>query len=230
MSKKELKEIEELESKYFQKITYFLKFISKDFIKELNRTQKYKEQYKDKTHQIDNYSIGIERLFYSYFSSIFFGKSLALPVSSDLCFEMEDAVVHIDVKTINKERNLTDGVNNIFIKRNQTSYSDEQRNIKAGLPTFYVENENTKKACLTYFVIVYYDNSPEVQEIIFCCLPNGELYRHYTNKIYVAGKSKGDGRFQFKEISQFELLDTKPKRWISIYNNEIETDILFTNN
>ncbi|TNK83281.1 hypothetical protein [Mycoplasmopsis pullorum] len=203
-----------------------MKFICDDVIQQVKQSYEY-NQLSNK-YQIDqnDYSIGIERVFYSHFNNNLIGRALALPVAADLCFEVDNAIIHIDVKTINS-KNKKDGKTNIFVGSNQFSYQSkinilgkETKQIQGNLPLKYSNN----KTCLSYFIIVYYDNHANIEKIAFCCLPNGLLKTQYGEKVFSAGKTHKNARFNFEVVNRFELLENQPKRLQIIYeknqNNE----------
>ncbi|HPN38861.1 MAG TPA: hypothetical protein PL041_10680 [Melioribacteraceae bacterium] len=101
--------------------------------------------------------------------------------SSDLCFEGNDCIIHIDIKTANIT-NTSDFKNNIALGFNQISYpgnlpiSIDTENSKFRftdnilrtypfLPTEYII-KNQKKLCLTYgLLILYPDYSDKIKKI-----------------------------------------------------------------
>ncbi len=43
-------------------------------------------------------------------------------------------------------------------------------------------------------------------------MPNGALASHYKSRVLSAGKIPSEARFNFKEVSKFELIDDAPSR------------------
>lgn len=150
-------------------------------------------------------------------------------VGADLFFEVEDAFIHIDLKTV-QTRNIGDYVNDIFIGANQNSYDYEikkqngqsfnpKRFNKPALPHIY-KNSGTPKPCLTYFITILYDEtSLDILNINLLCMPNGQLSSVYKDTVLKAGKTPKDVRFKFSECNQFLTLSGNPSRIKVIYLN-----------
>lgn len=100
---------------------------------------------------------------------------LPIPISSDECFELKDAVIHVDVKTqLGTERydieehdqvNLKPKIKfkHIIVGRNQTTlprtrvpFRGKRIEWKPNLPPYYTFGK-IKKPCLTYFVRLTYN-------------------------------------------------------------------------
>ena len=103
--------------------------------------------------------------------SIINGKGIRQPnscsVGADLFFEVQDAYIHIDLKTVGAsltgKTNIRDYTKNIFVGTNQNSYKgymtvneggekEEIREYVPSLPTIYNKGTNHEKVCLSYFV------------------------------------------------------------------------------
>lgn len=112
---------------------------------------------------------------------------LPIPVSSDECFELDDAIIHIDAKTqlgtelydvvnpnlVNINQNID--FKHIIISRNQTSLPATTVPFRNGniqwnpnLPEYYNFGQ-TEKPCLTYFIRFTYNmicpNCDKIQDI-----------------------------------------------------------------
>lgn len=131
-------------------------------------------------------------------------------------YETFDAFIHIDVKTVS-DSNWGDYKGKIAIQPNQTSYPLSKYGLSPNLPTYYSKtfekNGNLyKKPTLTYFIYVLHKHaSKEIYSLLLVCMPNGELYQIYGDKILHAGKTKNNVRYAFKEEPRFVLLsDEKP--------------------
>lgn len=134
------------------------------------------------------------------------------------------------MKTV-QSRNIDDFSNSIFVGLNQNSYKTELKNSKnssfeperiysPAVPTYYTLEEN-KKLALSYFLnILYKEEDLDILMINLMSMPNGELKKHYKHRPLKAGKLKTEARFNFKEVSKFELLDKQPSRIKVIYFNE----------
>ncbi len=154
-------------------------------------------------------------------------------------FEVKDAYIHIDLKSVTTTdgaENLTDNIGDfntsIFIGRNQNSYrgnmivnkgreNEEIRSYIPNLPTIY------SKINLTYFVTILNNSITLKTELIsIMCVPNGKLVEHYKERPLKAGKNPDKTRFNFKECNSFELLENQPKRVKIIYENPDMTDTI----
>jgi hypothetical protein len=126
----ELKMIEMLEYKYLKKYYYFMKFAedelmmgfkTKDKIKN-DWIEKWNANYEEKRKGISDFSVGAERIVYSLLNGKGIGQPNSSPIGSDLFFEVEDAFIHIDLKTV-QTKNIGDYKKNIFVGNNQNSYN-----------------------------------------------------------------------------------------------------------
>ncbi len=244
MVTKKLKELEELENKYLKKYAYFLKFAEHEILVGLDTGRKnlkyWKKLYGTKIKVgrnnqktgISVYSRGAERVIYALLNGKGIGDPNSAPVGSDLFFEVDDAFIHIDLKTVGASlkkgtsSNIGDFKEDIFVGENQNSYSGiikvknkPSRSYKANLPTKYTINGKTKP-CLTYFICILYDKDTlETLLINILCMPNGELEPIYRDRPLKAGKNVGKTRFNFSRTENFELLEG-PKRIQVTYVNE----------
>jgi len=198
----ELRRIEELECKYLDKYYHLMKFAEDEIIRGLKTKDRIKDDWHSKWNPdedgkgISDFSIGAERIIYSIFNSSI-GSPNSAPIGSDLFFEVEDAFIHIDLKTV-QTRNIGDYVSDIFVGNNQTSYcgklivnGEEKIYDEASLPFYYTLNnsENKTKPCLTYFItILYEEHDINILNINLLCMPNGLLNKVYGSSILKAGK------------------------------------------
>ena len=178
--------------------------------------------------KISNFAVGAERIIYALMNGKGVGQPNSAPVGSDMFFEVEDAFIHIDLKTV-QTRNIGDITNSIFVGRNQNSYAAEikqytgesftpTRIYKPALPTFYNKGTETEKICLSYFItILYEDETLNILNINILCMPNGALAPHYGDRVLKAGKNPDKTRFKFSEILTFELLENTPNRIKVVY-------------
>lgn len=224
--------IEVIENKYLEKIhdhlvkhkDYFLKgLLSKNKI--LNNWKHFWNE-ENKKHKISDFNVGAERVIYNIFAKAhFLDIPNSAPVGSDIMYENDDAIIHIDVKTVGTD-NIGDFLRNIFVGNNQISYKTtflvkgkERSFDNAKLPTRYT-SDGVKKICLTYFLTILHDS--ETFDILcsyITCVPNGELENQYKGRVFVAGKNPDKVRFNLKECLNFDLLQNK-KRTLTIYTNE----------
>jgi len=228
-------DIEKLEYKYLKKYYYFLKFAED----EMFRGFKTKEDIKDDWwglygnsdgKGISDFAVGAERIVYSLLNGKGIGQPNSSPVGSDLFFEVKDAYIHLDMKTVNLD-NIGDYTNSIFIGENQNSYrgdiiksTGKSESYNPALPTFYNKGKKDRhgksieKVCLTYFITILYEKKDlSIKVISIDSMPNGDLYSHYGDRPLCAGKNPGKARFNLKEVNRFELLPNSPSRIAVVY-------------
>lgn len=227
----EMVRIEQLEKKYLDKFYHFLKYIEDELLDGFSSGKKIESDWKEfwggEDKGISSFSTGFERVIYNYFNSQSIrGEVNSSPVASDLFFETKDAFIHIDVKTV-QTRNIEDFTTSIFVGINQNSYKNEIKDskqnsfnpvrlYKPAIPQKY----STGKISLTYFINILYDDTTlDILNINIMLMPNGLLKPHYGSRPLKAGKIKTEARFNFKEVSKFELLESKPNRIKIIYSN-----------
>lgn len=221
-------QIEEIELKYLNKYYYFLKFAEDEMFQGFKTKAKIKDDWKGKyADGISDFAVGAERIVYSLLNGKGIGQPNSSPVGSDLFFEVEDAYIHLDMKTVNMN-NIGDFTTSIFIGENQNSYKGTI--IKSGgnseiyepaLPTFYNKGKKDEKICLSYFITILYDKDDlSIKVISIDCMPNGALEPFYKNRPLKAGKNPGKARFNIKEVNKFELLPNEPSRIKVVYYDE----------
>lgn len=224
-----LKEIEKIEKKYLDKYFFFLKFAEDEMFEGFKTKEEIKDDWfglygNEKGEGISDFSVGAERIVYSLLNGKGIGQPNSAPVGSDMFFEVKDAFIHIDMKTVNLN-NLGDYTQSIFIGRNQNSYKgtiekrqDKTEKYTPALPTYYNKGTDQEKICLTYFITILYDKEDlSIKVISIDCMPNGELYSHYKNRPLKAGKNPGKARFNRQEVQRFELLEGAPSRIKVVY-------------
>lgn len=173
---------------------------------------------------ISDFAVGAERIVYALLNGKGIGQPNSAPVGADLFFEVEDAYIHIDMKTVQKE-NIGDFTNSIFIGENQNSYKAQIKkqtgvveDYEPALPSFYNKGKVNEKICLSYFITILYDRDTlDIMVISIDCMPNGELVKHYEDRPLRAGKNPGKARFNIKEVNKFELLPKQPTRIKVVY-------------
>ena len=242
-------EIEEIEKKYLNKYWHFLKYVEDDIIKGFNTKNDIKNdwigKYGNDGEGISSFAVGSERIIYALLNGKIAGQPNSCPVSSDLFFEVEDAYIHIDLKSVTTNGGVTihpitgkklndnigDFKSDIFIGENQNSYrgtmivnegkpSEQIRTYEPNLPPVYSKTNGDKKICLTYFITILSNESNFDTELIsIMCVPNGKLEPYYKSRPLKAGKNPGKARFNFKEVNKFELLKNKPSRIRIVYKN-----------
>ena len=178
--------------------------------------------------KISNFAVGAERIIYALFNGKGVGQPNSCPVGADMFFEVEDAYIHIDLKTV-QTRNIGDITKSVFVGRNQNSYKGTMlvnkkgtgqiiREYEPALPTFYNKGKVNEKICLSFFItIVYEDVNLNILNINLICMPNGNLETHYGTRVLQAGKNVDKTRFKFTEVPTFELLDEPKSRVKVVY-------------
>ena len=221
------REIEEKEYKYLMKYFHFLKFAEDEMMIGFKTKEKIRKDWINHyASGISDFSTGAERIVYSLLNGKGIGQPNSSPVGSDLFFEVEDAFIHIDLKTVQTD-NINDFRESIFVGENQNSYKgtiSKQNNISEDyiphLPQAYNENNKEEKICLSYFITILYEkDSLDILVISIMCMPNGALENHYGTRILKAGKNPGKARFSFSNATDFELLEGNKKRIQVIYFN-----------
>ena len=178
----------------------------------------------EKEKKISDFNTGAERVIYALINSKGIGIPNSCPVGSDLMFEVDDAFIHIDLKTV-QSSNIGDFTSSIFVGNNQISYNspyivnNQQRQFNgANLPHYY-KKDRTKKYCLTYFLSILHDSETfETLCIYITCFPNGLLQPIYQGNVFNAGKNPDKVRYNIKDCKNFKLIDNK--RILIIYLNE----------
>ena len=223
-----LEEIEELELKYLMKYFYFLKFSEDEMFSGFKTKEKIKDDWFGLYGEgISDFSVGAERIIYSLINGKGIGQPNASPVGADLFFEVQDAYIHIDLKTVNLN-NIGDFTTSIFVGENQNSYKgiiEKQGGVREeytpALPTFYNKGKSNEKVTLSYFITILYDKEDlDIKVISIDCMPNGELVKHYGSRPLKAGKNPGKARFNIGEVNKFELLPDEPSRIKVVYFNK----------
>lgn len=248
-----LEQIEKLEYKFLIKYWYFLKYVEDDIISGFETKDDiisdWKGLYGSEDGGISDFAVGSERIIYALLNGKIAGQPNSSPVSSDLFFEVDDAYIHIDLKSVTTTdgvkidqngKKLTDNIGDyntdIFIGRNQNSYkgnmivnkgkvNEEIREYTPHLPVIYNKKNGDKKINLTYLVTILSNSITSRTELIsIMSVPNGKLEKKYKERPLKAGKNLDKTRFNFKECSTFEFLENQPKRVRVVYKNPDMSD------
>lgn len=236
-----LSEIEALEHKYLMKYWFFLKFVEDDIVRGMLSMEDIRADweglYGSEEGGISLFDVGCERIVYALLNGKIAGQPNSCPVSSDLFFEVEDAYIHIDLKSVTttegttRQDNISDFNTCIFVGENQNSYAgtiiknagrpnEYTEEYHPNLPTYYSKSNGDKKITLTYFVCLLNNAVTQSCELIsIMCFPNGKLQEHYQSKPLKAGKNPGKARFNFSMVPTFELLNGNKKRVRIIHKN-----------
>lgn len=231
MSNKQ-QEIEFWEHEYLKQIYYLLKIDKEKMLNGFDTKEEIRSDWeKFLGAETSDFATGSERIFYWLFSQ--FGVPNSSPIGSDMFFETYNAYVHIDIKTVTLA-NIGDFTRNIFVGDNQNSYvgnihvrGKDSRPYRGNLPTYYTKKDGSKKICLTYFIVILYDESNlDIQTIAITCMPNGELNDVYGDDIISAGKNKGKIRYNYSRAKYFKLLKDNPLRTkVLLWNENMKSEV-----
>jgi hypothetical protein len=222
-------EVEQIEHKYLNKFYHFLKYAEDEMMAGFQTKEKIKNDWFGKyDSKISDFAVGAERIVYALFNGKGIGQPNSCPVGADMFFEVHDAFIHIDLKTVQTD-NIGDYTNKIFVGRNQNSYKSEIKKANGlsfdpiriyepALPTYYNKDKINQKICLSYFVTILYERENlNILNINISSMPNGQLESHYGSRVLSAGKNPDKARFHFIEIQDFELLKNNSSRVKVIY-------------
>ena len=224
--------VEFWENEYLNQIYYLLNIDKEKMLSGFDTKEDIRDDWEEFLGaETSDFATGSERIFYWLFSQ--FGVPNSSPIGSDMFFETYNAFVHIDIKTVTLA-NIGDFKRNIFVGDNQNSYigninvkGKESRQYKGNLPTYYTKRNGKKKICLTYFIVILYDESNlDIQTIAITCMPNGELSSIYGDDVISAGKNKGKIRYNYSKVKYFELLENKPSRTkVLLWNDNMKPEV-----
>lgn len=192
-----LKEIEELEKKYFEKLKQILIQNIKELEQGFNSKENIKRDYANLGYKENDVEKGAERVLQSIISKNTGWNVNSAPISSDLLFETKEAMINIDAKTYKEKHQEPNKIN---VGANQISYgrhlpmisnrTNTKYTWKAALRTIYRHQAHGEIPCLTFFVkFVYDDNTKLLKKAELVNVPNGELENIYK-KIFTRGKSE----------------------------------------
>lgn len=232
MDDKQKKVIEFWENEYLEQIYYLLKIDKEKMLSGFDTKEDIRADWERYLGaETSDFATGSERIFYWLFNQ--FGVPNSSPIGSDMFFETYNAYIHIDIKTVTLA-NIGDFKKNIFVGDNQNSYigninvkGKPSRPYKGNLPTFYTKRDGQKKICLTYFIVILYNElNLDIQTIAIICMPNGELNSVYGNKVISPGKNPGKIRFNYTQVKEFELLEDKPSRAkVLLWNENMASEV-----
>lgn len=246
----DLKEIEKFESLFLNKYYHFLRFAEDDLIFGFKTKYKIKDDWfpkwdpSEEGKGISDFATGAERIVYALLNGKGIGQPNSAPIGADLFFEVENAFIHIDLKTV-QTRNIGDYTKDIFVGNNQNSYNgvvevNNRDKIYDGacLPHFYTLPDGTRKVCLTYFItILYEEESLDILNINILSMPNGALFETYGKNVLKAGKVKfpvGDPkrdthaktiRYKWAENLEFKLLHNKKRIKVAYFNTDMKASV-----
>ncbi len=194
-----LEAIEELEKKYFLELKKLLEQNKNELKKGFNSRLSIKRDTEGLSYSENEVAVGAERVLSSI---ILRNKSNwevnSSPISSNLLFELPNAMINIDAKTYKENGIEEDKVN---IAKNQTSYGnnvhitskgkDTKYTWKAALKTIYHHETKGEIPTISMIVKFIYDNKDQsLKEVQLINIPNGELFEKYGKKVFRRGKSE----------------------------------------
>ena len=237
------KDLENLEFSYLETISAILKAnIRNNILPALKSMNKISSHWVNiKKDEDKGYDVGFERVIYSLLQqgSSDLKNANSSPIGSDLMFESDDAVIHIDLKSNQPSTNIGDHWQP-KIEANQSSYKINYNKkgqggtfaFEGNLPNYYKVNDGgtiKELPALTYFISILYNVSEGKCEIIninVSCMPNGQLSDVYgTEPIGAGGNiSKKKCRFKMGRCKKFKLINEKRLNKIYINKNYIRNN------
>jgi hypothetical protein len=231
------KKILSLEQSYMNSLVKLFK--KKIFLKSLNELEiNVNEQY---TFIKDNYSknnkieIAVERLlrYHLYRNYGKVKKAYPSPISSDIAFETKDAIINLDSKTLNENKNKSDFKYFHFIS-NQSSFDQEPLGKTANFPGLQIlsslpkYHSKSNKPVLSFVIRILYsddDNSfklfsdNEYKGVSITCLPNGELSLLFKNNIIIGYKDYSYSNEKKKILGKASFLNAQNLNISQEFNN-----------
>lgn len=177
----------DLEKKYFKKINDMVQ--SDEFINDLLLIEKeIRENYPEfkNTWNLKNkIKVPAERLIRHYIYMQWHDEIESVypsPVSSDLGIKMEDAIVCVDIKTIDTVSNAGD-IRSTSTEKNQNSFNNKNYPVFDFRSNLKSIDHYSRRPVLTYIIkIIYSDDDYSFKlcretypTIITTCIPNGEI-------------------------------------------------------
>lgn len=188
-------EIQDLEKKYFKILCDLFDrnlgdIITQIYTQESIITPSTTAKSNTIEHSVENIVEGI------IFSQLGW-KVCSLPVSSDSCFEVGDAIINIDAKSIKDTDGDATG-HKVNLQQSQTSYSNGKviqftgrghtRTWEPKLKLYENHKIFGEIPNLTYIFKVIYSDTNLVEELYLISIPHGQLYNIFTDKILQKGK------------------------------------------
>lgn len=197
-------EVLDLEEKYINVLEEIIN--SDSFLSDLknieSETQEYYEVLQEIWGKKNKIKEASERLvrhhMYTNFSE--YKNFFASPISCDIALELDDVILNIDVKTIDKVGNGNE-LHSTQFEHNQTSFLNKQVDSYGSFPGFKVKSNlqaidsKTKKPLLTYLVKIGYSddgngnfkliNDTKNPSLVLTCLPNGILSDLFDNDLFL---------------------------------------------
>lgn len=206
----------DLEKKYMEILDNL--FTSERFISDLKKIESDTQEYYDLLSEIwgkkNKIKEASERLVRHHLYTNFKGTDnfYPFPISCDIAIETEDAILNVDVKTIDKIGNGSELTTTQF-EHNQTSFINEPVLSATPFPGFKVKSNlqtkdpRTGKPVITYLIKIGYAddghgtfrliNDSRKPSIVLTCLPNGALSNLFDNNLFSS----------FKDYTYYDIHD-----------------------
>ena len=228
---KNQKHILELEKKYFEEVKEI--FSSEDFKQDLKKIERnIQDDYTvlSEHWQVSNkIKTAVERLVrHHMYKNIPPLEVYHSPLSSDLSYYVEDAVLNVDAKTINYVTNKSDA-NRPACEKNQISFlnkpkfsSDEYEGVRYR-PVLPSKDRFKQLPLLTYFIKVIYSDNTEtsvfkINKVDIYCVPNGDLSELFDYDIIEGFKTYNYVSNDMSKAlgNKYKPLDKIDSKWIKI--------------
>lgn len=217
---KDLVKIEELEKKYFLELKKLLEENKKELKKGFDSRLSIRRDTEGISYSENEVAVGAERVLMAIICRNKANWEVnSSPISSNLLFELPNAMINIDAKTYKEKQKEEDKV---AVAKNQTSYGnnvylksygkDTRYTWKAALKPIYRHKEKGELPTISFIVkFIYDDDNQNLKEVQLINIPNGKLFSIYGKDVFRRGKQtispgKPVKDIRFK-ISEFE----KPK-------------------
>ena len=199
----EQNKILDLEQKYMTIIENIV--TSRDFLEDLKHIEEETQEYYEilqevwgKKNKVKEVS---ERLLRHHIYLKFSGSErfYSSPISCDIALELDDIILNLDVKTIDKVGNAGE-LNSTQFEHNQTSFINKKVLSSEDFPGFVVKSNlqsidpRTHKPILTFLVKIgysddghgtfYFINSTKYPSLVVTCLPNGALSNLFNDNLF----------------------------------------------
>ena len=197
----------DLENKYLEILDNL--FTSERFISDLKKIEEDTQEYYDLLDEVwgkkNKIKEASERLVRHHLYTNFKGtdKFYPFPISCDIAIETEDAILNVDVKTIDKIGNGGELTTTQF-EHNQTSFINKPVLSAHPFPGFKVKSNlqsidpRTQKPVITFLVKIGYSddghgtfrliNEERKPSLVLTCLPNGALSNLFDNDLFSSFK------------------------------------------
>jgi len=210
--------LEELEKRYFLELKTLLKNNKQELKRGFDSRLNIKRDTEGISYKENEVEAGAERVLMVLICRGKLNWQInSSPISSNLLFELPDAMMNIDAKTykekakeenkVNLAKNQTSYGNNIHVKSQRTN---TRYTWKAALKPVYRHEKKGELPTISFIVkFIYDDDDQSLKEVQLINIPNGKLFNVYGKDVFLRGKS--------------EIVSGKPVRDIRFKISEFET-------